>query len=124
MEALRSYHLHDNYALDMITVLNGRCKHRGVGQNVPIGRGGVTAIPEDLLVGNGDGVVVPLRTRQTIAKPVDMLVLAPVENFVFDQVSAGERVIGLHRPDAEANQRVVPSVSTRKHQAKTKMPEQ
>lgn len=87
-------------------------KHHGVDLNLPIGCGGAAVFPGDLIVGDGDGVaVVPLHLAEAIA--AELKEMEAFEAFVFDQVSAGESIIGLYPPNEETKKRYANLASTR-----------
>lgn len=73
-------------------------KHHGVDIQVPIGCGGVAVYPGDVLVGDGDGVIViPLEAADNIAKEASDM--EQFESYVLAQVRAGHAVIGLYPPN-------------------------
>lgn len=79
-------------------------RHHGVDVNVPIGCGGAAVFPGDLIVGDGDGVVVvPLHLAEAIAPEV--VEMEAFEEFVFDEVSAGNSIVGLYPPNDETKRR-------------------
>ena len=69
--------------------------HQAVDINVPIGCGGVPVWPEDIVVGDGEAVVVvPADLQDEIAKEaVEMTVF---EDFVTEEVHNGRSIIGLY----------------------------
>ena len=76
-------------------------KHHGVDIQVPIGCGGVPVFPGDVLVGDGDGVIViPLEIVDEIAE--DASKMEQFETYVLGKVGAGEAVIGLYPPNEAA----------------------
>ncbi|AWI78493.1 ribonuclease activity regulator RraA [Parazoarcus communis] len=76
-------------------------KHHGVDIQVPIGCGGVAVNPGDVLVGDGDGVIViPLEIADEIA--AEAIKMEQFESYVLTKVRAGSRVIGLYPPNDEA----------------------
>lgn len=75
-------------------------KHHAVDIQVPIGCGGVMVNPGDVLVGDGDGIIViPLEIAQEVSG--EALAMELFEDFVLDKVRAGSKVIGLYPPNAE-----------------------
>lgn len=79
-------------------------KHEALDINVPIGCGGVAVFPGDVLVGDGDGVmVIPAHLADEIAE-----VCAGMEDFeafVLEEVLAGTPIIGLYPCTKEENQK-------------------
>ncbi|MDX2101225.1 MAG: ribonuclease activity regulator RraA [Alphaproteobacteria bacterium] len=76
-------------------------KHHAVDINVPIGCGGVPVFPGDILVGDGEGVVViPAHLAEDVAR--DAGEQEVFERFVIEQVRAGVGIFGLYPPEAEA----------------------
>lgn len=79
-------------------------RHQALDLNVPIGCGGAPVFPGDLIVGDGDGVVVvPLHLVEEIAEEV--AAMEAFEAFVFEEVSAGASIIGLYPPNEETRRR-------------------
>ncbi len=75
-------------------------KHHAVDIQVPIGCGGVMVNPGDVLVGDGDGIIViPVEIAQEVSE--EALAMELFEDFVLDKVRAGSKVIGLYPPNAE-----------------------
>lgn len=73
-------------------------KHHGVDIQVPIGCGGVAIYPGDVLVGDGDGIVViPLEIASQIAEEAQKM--EAFERYVLNKVRAGDKVIGLYPPN-------------------------
>jgi regulator of RNase E activity RraA len=70
-------------------------KHQAIDLNVPIGCGDVAVFPGDVVIGDGDGVViVPIGIADELAQEaIDMTMF---EDFVTEQVMAGEAIIGLY----------------------------
>lgn len=78
-------------------------KHHGVDLQVPIGCGGVAVNPGDVLVGDGDGVIViPLEIADEIAN--EAIAMERFESYVLGKVRSGSRVIGLYPPDEVARE--------------------
>lgn len=78
-------------------------KHHAVDINVPIGCGGVPVFPGDIIVGDGEGVVViPAGIAESVAQEAaDQDVF---ETFVTEKVKAGASIVGLYPPN-EATQK-------------------
>ena len=75
-------------------------KHHGVDLNVPIGCGGAPVFPGDLIVGDGDGVVVvPFHLAEEIAAEIGEM--EAFEEYVFNQVADGKSIVGLYPPNEE-----------------------
>ncbi|WP_323752513.1 ribonuclease activity regulator RraA [Marinobacter sp.] len=73
-------------------------KHHAVDLQVPIGCGGVMVNPGDVLVGDGDGIIViPQEIAQEISE--EALAMELFEDFVLDKVRTGSKVIGLYPPN-------------------------
>ena len=78
-------------------------KHHGVDLEVPIGCGGVAVYPGDVLVGDGDGIIViPLEIVAEIAN--EAVRMEKFEDYVINKVRAGAGVIGLYPPNEQAQQ--------------------
>lgn len=76
-------------------------KHHGVDLEVPIGCGGVPVYPGDVLVGDGDGVIViPLALADEIS--LEALKMERFEEYVIGKVRTGSPVIGLYPPNETA----------------------
>ncbi len=74
--------------------------HQAIDINVPIGCGGAPVFPGDLIVGDGDGVVVvPLHLVDELAEVLPQM--ERFEAYVYEQVSKGESIIGLYPPNEE-----------------------
>ena len=78
-------------------------KHHAVDLNVPIGCGGVPVFPGDILVGDGEGVVViPANIANDVAQEAfDQDIF---ETFVTEKVKGGASIVGLYPPN-EATQK-------------------
>jgi regulator of RNase E activity RraA len=78
-------------------------KHHAVDLNVPIGCGGVPVFPDDIVVGDGEGVVViPANIAEDVAQEAaDQDVF---ETFVTEKVRQGASIVGLYPPN-EATQK-------------------
>jgi regulator of RNase E activity RraA len=69
--------------------------HEAIDINVPISCGDVAVFPGDVLVGDGDGVmVIPAHLAEEIAE--ECTGMESFEDFVLEQVKAGEAIIGLY----------------------------
>jgi len=74
-------------------------KHHAADLNVPIGCGGVPVFPGDIMVGDGEGVVViPANIAEEIAEEAAEQDL--FETFVIEKVREGQSTFGLYPPDA------------------------
>lgn len=72
-------------------------KHHAVDTGLPIGCGGVAVYPGDIVVGDGEGVViVPAELADEIA--AEGAAQDDFENFVIEQVRAGRSTFGLYPP--------------------------
>ena len=72
--------------------------HVTMDAQLPIGCGGVTVFPGDILVGDGDGVVVvPANIVDDVAKESALKELQ--ETFIFERISAGDPVQGTYPPN-------------------------
>ncbi|MEL0110858.1 MAG: ribonuclease activity regulator RraA [Rickettsiales bacterium] len=72
--------------------------HTPVDRDLPIGCGGVAVIPGDIIVGDGDGVVViPQALADEVAR--DGLQQEGIEAYIKLQVEKGRSTIGLYPPD-------------------------
>jgi len=77
-------------------------RHHAVDIGVPIGCGGAPVFPGDIVVGDGDGVIViPAGIAQEIADEVGPL--EEFEEFALEEVRRGQPVIGTYPPN-EATQ--------------------
>ncbi|MBT6094921.1 MAG: ribonuclease activity regulator RraA, partial [Rhodospirillaceae bacterium] len=71
--------------------------------NGPIGCGDVAVFPGDIIVGDQEGVVViPLHMVDNVAH--EATEMTAFEDFVTEQVHAGEAVIGLYPATSEKSQ--------------------
>jgi len=69
--------------------------HHPVDVDVPIGCGGVSVFPGDVLVGDGDGVIViPRHLAEEIAR--DAAEQERAEEFVLEQIEAGASIVGVY----------------------------
>ena len=75
-------------------------RHHAIDSQVPIGCGGVAVYPGDVLVGDGDGVVViPAKIADEVAKEAESQ--TQFEDWVEMQVKEGRGIFGLYPPNAE-----------------------
>ena len=66
-------------------------KHQALDLNVPIGCGGAAVFPDDIAVGDGDGVIIiPAELADEIAAEAESM--ESYEAWVVDQVKAGASV--------------------------------
>src|SRR6476646_10652591 len=76
--------------------------HQALDINVPIGCGDVAVWPGDVIVGDGEGVVViPASIADEIAD--EALEMTVFEDFVTEKVLEGRSILGLYPPTDEAN---------------------
>jgi regulator of RNase E activity RraA len=69
--------------------------HQALDINVPIGCGDVAVFPDDVVVGDGEGVVViPAHLADEIAQ--EALEMTAFEDFVTERVNAGQSIMGLY----------------------------
>ncbi|MDO5659334.1 MAG: ribonuclease activity regulator RraA [Paracoccus sp. (in: a-proteobacteria)] len=77
--------------------------HEALDINVPISCGDVAVFPGDVLVGDGDGVmVIPAHLADEIAE--ECTGMESYEDFVLEQVQAGAGIIGLYPSTRDENQ--------------------
>ena len=75
--------------------------HQALDINVPIGCGDAPVWPGDIVVGDGEGVVVvPAGIADEVA--AEALEMTVFEDFVGEQVAAGRSILGLYPPTDEA----------------------
>jgi len=73
-------------------------KHQALDLNIPIGCGGVAVFPDDIAVGDGDGVIIiPAELADEIAQEAKGM--EQFEAWVIEQVNSGRSIIGLYPPD-------------------------
>ncbi|QCP54105.1 ribonuclease activity regulator RraA [Trinickia violacea] len=73
-------------------------KHHAVDMNVPIACGGVAVYPGDIVVGDGDGVViVPRHLAEDVAR--DATEQERLEAFIAERIEAGAPLRGTYPPD-------------------------
>jgi regulator of RNase E activity RraA len=78
--------------------------HEAMDINIPVACGDVAVFPGDVLVGDGDGVmVIPAHLADEIAEECQGM--ESYEDFVMEQVLAGESIIGLYPATLEENLR-------------------
>jgi regulator of RNase E activity RraA len=77
--------------------------HQAVDVNVPIGCGDAPVFPGDVIVGDGEGVVViPAHLADEIA--AEALEMTAFEDFVTEEVNKGRSILGLYPPtDPQTN---------------------
>lgn len=79
-------------------------RHHAVDIDVPIGCGGAPVFPGDIVVGDGDGVIViPAHLAEAIA--ADVGPMEAFEDFALAEIAAGAPVIGTYPPDAATEAR-------------------
>src|SRR5215469_8533869 len=75
--------------------------HHAVDMNLPIGCGGVPVYPGDVIVGDGEGVIViPRHLAQEVAR--DAAEQERLEEFVIEEVRNGAPIIGTYPPKEAA----------------------
>jgi regulator of RNase E activity RraA len=76
-------------------------RHHAVDMNLPIGCGGVPVYPGDVIVGDGEGVIViPRHLAQEVAR--DAAEQERLEEFVIEEVRNGAPIIGTYPPKEAA----------------------
>ena len=74
--------------------------HQALDINVPIGCGDVAVWPSDIVVGDGEGVIViPAAIADEVA--AEAVEMTAFEDFVIEQVNAGRSILGLYPPTDE-----------------------
>ncbi|HTM77269.1 MAG TPA: ribonuclease activity regulator RraA [Devosia sp.] len=74
--------------------------HQAIDMNLPIACGDVAVFPGDVLVGDGEGVIViPRAIVEEIAD--EAVQMTQFEDFVLDEVMQGRSIIGLYPPTSE-----------------------
>lgn len=77
--------------------------HEALDINIPVACGGVAVFPGDVMLGDGDGVmVIPAHLAEEIA--TECAEMEVFEDFVLEQVKDGAGIIGLYPPTQETNQ--------------------
>ena len=78
-------------------------RHHAIDMNLPIGCGGVAVYPGDVLVGDGEGVVViPAKVADEVAK--EAAAQTQFEDWVEMKVKEGRSIFGLYPPAPEARE--------------------
>lgn len=76
--------------------------HEALDINIPVACGGVAVFPGDVILGDGDGVmVIPAHLAEDIA--TECAEMEVFEDFVLQQVESGAGVIGLYPPTDDKN---------------------
>jgi regulator of RNase E activity RraA len=76
--------------------------HQAIDINVPIGCGDAPVFPGDVVVGDGDGVIIiPAGIAAEIAD--EAVEMTAFEDFVLEQVQGGQKTLGLYPPTDESN---------------------
>jgi len=76
--------------------------HQAIDINVPIGCGDAPVFPGDVIVGDGDGVIVlPAHLAAGLAD--EAVEMTAYEDFVTEQVRGGRSILGLYPPTDEQN---------------------
>jgi len=92
---LPAYHVRPSAPTNLI-------RHHAIDLNVPIGCGGVAVYPGDIIVGDGEGVVViPAHLANEVAEEAHEM--TAFEDFVTERVRDGQTIVGLYPPTDEAN---------------------
>lgn len=79
-------------------------RHQAIGINEPIGCGEVAVFPGDVVVGDGEGVVIiPAHMAEEIA--AEAVEMTAFEDFVTEEVRNGRSIIGLYPPTKEQSKR-------------------
>jgi regulator of RNase E activity RraA len=74
--------------------------HQGIDLNVPIGCGDAPVFPGDVIVGDGEGVVViPAHMADEIA--IEATEMTAFEDFAIEKVLEGRSIVGLYPPTEE-----------------------
>ena len=82
--------------------------HHAADLDVPIGCGEVAVFPGDVLVGDGEGVVViPRHLAEEVAR--DAAEQERLEAWILEEVRAGQGILGLYPPDDAARARYAAS---------------
>ncbi len=89
-----AYHLKPSAPTNLI-------KHHAADFNLPIGCGGVAVFPGDIVVGDGEGVVViPAGIADEVAD--EAFEQTVFEDFVAEKVTEGRSIFGIYPPDEKA----------------------
>src|SRR5262252_3103745 len=79
-------------------------RHQAIDLNVPIGCGDVPVFPGDVIVGDGEGVVViPAHLADEVA--TEAVEMTAFEDFVTEEVQKGRSIFGLYLPTQEQARR-------------------
>ncbi|MDB5540287.1 MAG: ribonuclease regulator RraA [Devosia sp.] len=79
-------------------------KHHAVDLNVPVGCGTVAVFPGDILVGDGDGVIViPAEIAAEVAEQA--VQQERIEEFLAAEIAAGKPLAGIYPPNADTLER-------------------
>jgi regulator of RNase E activity RraA len=79
-------------------------KHHAVDINVPVGCGTVAVYPGDILVGDGDGVmVIPAAIAAEVAEQA--VQQEKMEDFLSQEIAAGKPLAGIYPPNEETLER-------------------
>ena len=85
------------YAVAMNANTNKTIHHPSEIQ-VPIACGGVAVVPNDIIVGDGEGVVVvPASMAEKVAEMA--IAMEEKEDFLLEKIRAGESIVGVYPPD-------------------------
>ena len=85
------------YAVAMNANTNKTIHHPSEIQ-VPIACGGVAVVPNDIIVGDSEGVVVvPASMAEKVAEMA--IAMEEKEDFLLDKIRAGESIVGVYPPD-------------------------
>jgi regulator of RNase E activity RraA len=75
-------------------------RHHAIDMQVPIGCGGVAVYPGDIMVGDGEGVVViPAKMAEEVAKEAEAQ--TEFEDWVEARIKEGRGIFGLYPPSPE-----------------------
>lgn len=79
-------------------------RHHAVDRNVPIGCGGVSVYPGDVMVGDAEGVVViPRHLAEEVAR--DAAEQESMERFIMEEIRSGKGLPGVYPPNEETRAR-------------------
>ena len=76
--------------------------HQAIDINVPIGCGDAPVFPGDVIVGDGEGVVV-IPAHLVVDVAAEATEMTVFEDFVHERVLAGQSILGLYPPTDEAH---------------------
>lgn len=75
-------------------------RHYPVDMNLPVGCAGVLVMPGDVLVGDGDGVIViPRAIAEEVAH--EALEQELIEEFIHQKIRSGSSIVGVYPPDEQ-----------------------